>query len=96
MVIAKLNIDAILFKPDRSKATGDMVKEWQSAINWLKERGITPKHQILDNVISSDYKKAIKKNNTTYQLVPRHKIDATLLGTGLEQERLTSLHIFVD
>ena len=33
MVIAKLDSDAILFEPVRSKAAGDMVKAWQRAIN---------------------------------------------------------------
>ena len=33
MVIAKLDSDAILFEPVRSKAAGDMVKAWQCAID---------------------------------------------------------------
>ena len=43
MVIAKLNSNAILFEPVRSKTAGDMVTARQCAIDQLKENGITPK-----------------------------------------------------
>ena len=63
MVIAELDSDAILFEPVKSKPAGDMVTTWQHTIDRLKKCGITPKHQILDNEISTQYKEAIEEND---------------------------------
>ena len=86
MVIAELDSDAILFEPVKSKAAGDMVNAWQRAIDRLKKCGITPKHQILDNEISTQYKEATEENNMTYQRVPPHdhrrNIAENRIGTG--------------
>ena len=39
-------------------------------IDRLKSCGINPKHHILDNECSNEFKEAIKDNDMTYQLVP--------------------------
>ena len=49
-----------------------MICAYQALIDRLKSAGITPKHHILDNECSADFKKAIQHNNITYQLVPPH------------------------
>jgi hypothetical protein len=36
----------------------------------MRQQGINPKHQILDNQASESYKDAIKASGMTYQLVP--------------------------
>ena len=42
----------------------------QIMIDRLKSCGINPKHHILDNECSEEFKAAIKVNKVTYQLVP--------------------------
>ena len=42
----------------------------QILINRLKVCGINPKHHVLDNECSEEFKEAIKDNKMTYQLVP--------------------------
>ena len=47
-----------------------MVKTYQCLIDRLKDCGITPKHHVLDNECSAEFKKAIRANNMTYELTP--------------------------
>ena len=47
-----------------------MVKTYQCLIDRLKDCRITPKHHILDNKCSAQFKQAIKANNMTYELTP--------------------------
>jgi hypothetical protein len=49
-----------------------MIRAYQSLIDHLNERGIYPKHHVLDNEYSAEFKATIKKNHMTYQLVPPH------------------------
>ena len=72
MVLAELDSNAILVEPMRNRTAGEMVKTYNNLIRRLKKCGITPKHQILDNEISAEYKEAMAEHNITYQLVPPH------------------------
>ena len=56
----------------RNRTAGKIVKTYQTLMDRLKACGIHPKHQILDNEASADYKAAIKSNGLTYELVPPH------------------------
>ena len=49
-----------------------MVRAYQKLIDRLRACKIFPKHQVLDNEISEEYKEAIRNNEMTYQLVPPH------------------------
>jgi len=70
MVLFETGSNNILVEPMRSRTASEMVRAYQVLIDRLKEKGIKPSLQILDNECSSEYKQAIKENHMTYQLVP--------------------------
>jgi len=72
MVLAEVDSDAILVEAMRNRTAGEMIKTYNKLIERLKACGILPKHHILDNEISDEFRGAIKKHNMTYELVPPH------------------------
>ena len=72
MVLVHPNSNGILQEPMKNRTSGKMIRAYQNLINRLKSAGITPKHHILDNECSADFKQTIRDNNMTYQLVPPH------------------------
>jgi hypothetical protein len=54
----------------KNQSSGEMIRAFQKLINHLHAAGIAPKHHILDNECSDEFKDTIKSNNMTYQLVP--------------------------
>ena len=65
MIMCKMDSDAILFEPMRDKTAGEMVKTYQTLVDRLNTCGIFPQHQVLNNRISGEYEKAIKRNKMT-------------------------------
>jgi hypothetical protein len=39
-------------------------------LDWMQRQGLIPKHQILDNQASAEYKAAIEASSMTYELIP--------------------------
>ena len=72
MVLAENDSDAILVEAMKNRSAGEMVRAYLELIRRLKECGIVPTKQVLDNEISDAYKEAIKSVNITYELVPPH------------------------
>ncbi len=70
MVLVELDSNAILVKGTKDRTSGEMIRAYQHLVDRLKTAGIQPKHHILDNESSTDFKAAIAKNCMTYQLVP--------------------------
>ena len=70
MVLVELDSNAILVKGMKDRTSGEMIRAYQHLVVRLKTAGIQPKHHILDNKCSTDFKAAIAKNRMTYQLVP--------------------------
>ncbi len=72
MVLTESDSDAILVEPMKNRTSGEMIRAYQTLINRLRSAGIAPKHRILDNECSNDFKETIKANNMIHQLVPPH------------------------
>ena len=70
MVLINLDSSYISMEPMKNRHSGQMVATYQVMIDRLKLCGINPKHHILDNECSNEFKEAIKANDMTYQLVP--------------------------
>ena len=70
MIILESDSNAILYQPVKSKESGDNVKAWKEAMERLNKCGIKPKHQIMDNEVSAEWKEAIENAQMTYQLAP--------------------------
>jgi hypothetical protein len=72
MVLIHINSCGILVAAMKDRTAGKMIRAYQSLINHLNPQGIYPKHHVLDNECSAEFKGTIKKNHMTYQLVPPH------------------------
>ena len=59
-----------MYEPVRNKESGSLVKAWSEVMKRLKQSGIKPKHQTLDNEISKEWKDAIELEQITYELTP--------------------------
>ena len=70
MIIPRSDSNAILYQPVRNKEIRSNVKAWTEAVQRLAKCGIKPKHQMLDNEVSAEWKEAIEEAETTYQLAP--------------------------
>jgi hypothetical protein len=72
MVLIHPDSNRILQEPMKRCMVGKMIQAYQCLIDRLKSAGIIPKHHITDNECLEEFKATIKKNDTTYQLVPPH------------------------
>ena len=72
MVLVESDSSAILVEPMKNRTAGEMTRAYQTLVDRLNESGIFPKEHILDNECSDQFKKTIKANKMTYQLVPPH------------------------
>ena len=70
MVLVELDSNTILVEGMKDRTSGEMIRAYQHLVDRLKTAGIQPKHHILDNKCSMDFKATIAKNHMTYQLVP--------------------------
>jgi hypothetical protein len=65
MVLVHIDSGAILVAAIKDRTSGKMIWAYQSLIDMLNARGIHPKHYVLDNECSDDFKAAIKSNQMT-------------------------------
>jgi hypothetical protein len=84
MVLVHIDSGAILVAAMTDRTSGEMIRAHQSLIDRLKARGIRPKHHVLDNECSDDFKAIIKKNQMTYQLVPPHDNRCNVAKKGIQ------------
>ena len=61
-VIINMDSSYISMEPTTDRHSSQMIKTYQILIDWLKACGIIPKHHILDNECSTEFKKATKDN----------------------------------
>ena len=72
MTLYENDSNAILVEPMKNRTSGEMLRAYIKLIERLKGAGITPKHHILDNECSTEFKAQIKLFKMTYQLLPPH------------------------
>lgn len=77
IVLSKSDGNLILVATMNNQTEGEMIRAYTSLMKRLHAARIRPKHKVLDNEASDEYKDAIKANEMTYELVPldmhRHK-----------------------
>jgi hypothetical protein len=54
----------------QNQSGGKLILAFACALARMRRQGLTPKHQILDNQASAEYKAAIEASGMTYELVP--------------------------
>jgi hypothetical protein len=70
MIHYHVDSNSIWVEPTKNKNKGKLILVRSHALIRMKACGITPRHQVLDNEISTAYKNAITTSGMTYQLVP--------------------------
>ena len=70
MVLLNMDSSYISSEPMKNRHSSEIVMTYQNLINRLKACRINPKHHVLNNECSKEFKEAIKDNKMTYQLVP--------------------------
>ena len=60
MVLIELDSIAILVEAMQNQTSGEMIRVYQTLVDWLKECGIEPKLYIMDNECSNEFKKQIQ------------------------------------
>jgi hypothetical protein len=59
MVLVELDSDAIMVTPMKNRTSKEMIRDYQVLVNRLNASGVHPKHHMLDNECSQDFKDAI-------------------------------------
>jgi hypothetical protein len=54
----------------QNQSSGELILAHTPALARMQRRGLIPKHQILNNQASAEYKATIKASGMTYELVP--------------------------
>ena len=72
LVVYDYDSNAILHNPLKNKTAAEITRGWTDIHARLTLRSNAPNMYILDNEASNDLKKALKKYDLTYQLVPPH------------------------
>ena len=54
----------------QNQSGSELILTRARALAWMQCRGLIPKHRILDNQVSAEYKAAIEASGMTYELVP--------------------------
>lgn len=67
MVMAEINVNAILVITMKNRMEGEIIKAYLSLLQHLKNAGSQLKHQILDNEAFEEYKQTILKNGLMYK-----------------------------
>ena len=70
MVLINMDSSYISMEPMKNRHSSEIVMTYHILIDRLKACVIIPRHHVLDNECSAEFKKAIKDNKMTYQLVP--------------------------
>ena len=84
MVMCEMDSDAILFEATKNRTAGEMIRAYQALIDKLALCGIQPKHHVLDNKVSEEFKSSIKRNNMTFQLVPSDNHRRNIVERGIQ------------
>jgi hypothetical protein len=70
MVLHHVDSNSSWIEGLKNNSKRELILARRRALTRMDRRGITPRHQILDNQASDAYKKGIELTQMTYELVP--------------------------
>jgi hypothetical protein len=70
MVCIHLDANYIFCEPMKNRTEGEMINAYQKIVHRMEVSGLGLKHHRLDNECIENFKKCIRKNNMTHELVP--------------------------
>jgi len=69
MILHHVNSNSSWAEAMQNQSGGELILAHAHALARMRRRGLLPKHQILDNQASAEYKAAIEASGMTYELV---------------------------
>ena len=69
MIIYEIDGASTWVEVMKNRTEGEMIEARRRGLNRMRQQGITPAHQVLDNKISQTYKDEIRESGMSYQLV---------------------------
>ena len=93
MIAYDQDSNAILAQPIKTRSEHELLKAMTAIHKYLKERGLHPKLQILDNECPTLVKQFFKQENVSYQLVPPnlHRNNAAEKAIGTFKDHFVSI-----
>ncbi len=70
MILHHVNSNSSWSEAMQNQSDGELILARARALARMQRRGLIPKHQILNNQASAEYKATIKASGMTYELVP--------------------------
>ena len=70
MIIHEIDGASTWIEVMNNRTEGEIIEALLRGLKIIKQQGITPAHQVLDNEISQTYKDEIRESGMSYQLVP--------------------------
>jgi hypothetical protein len=70
MILHHVNSNLSWLEAMQNQLGGKLILERALALAQMQRHGLIPKHQILDNQASAEYKATIESSGMTYELVP--------------------------
>eukprot|EP00804_Cyclotella_cryptica_P026876 CCRYP_017593-RA/>CCRYP_017593-RA protein AED:0.20 eAED:0.21 QI:0/0/0/1/1/1/3/0/940 len=70
MILYHIDSNSIWVEPTKNRTEGELILARTRALSRMRSCGLSPKHQVLDNEVSTAYKQAILDSSMAYQLVP--------------------------
>ena len=80
MVLYDHDSNAIIPEPIKSRSEAELIRAYSVLHSKLTNRGLRPKFQMLDNECPAGLKDYMRRNGITFQLVPLHLHQQTMLS----------------
>ena len=70
MILHEIDGKPTCIEPTKNKTEGKMISAQRWELDIMRDQGIVPNHQILKKTILAAYRKEIRANHMTFQIVP--------------------------
>jgi hypothetical protein len=70
MILHHVDSNSSWLEAMQNQSGGKLILACTQALARMQRRGLIPKHQVLDNQASAEFKAAIETSSMTYELVP--------------------------
>ena len=84
MILHHVDSNSLWFEAMRDQSGGELILARVHALARMCQHVIIPKHQILDNKASAEYKVAIEASSMTYKLVPPDNQRRNMAERGIQ------------
>jgi hypothetical protein len=89
MILHHVDSNLSWLEAKQNQLGGKLILARARALARMQRRGLIPKHQILDNQASAEYKAAIEASDKTYELVPPKEHQHNMAKKPFKPSRIT-------